>query len=344
MEKKISIIIPCYNVENYIDRCFDSLKNQTLGIDAMEIIFINDASTDHTLDKLMEFEQEYPESVMIIPLEQNAKQGYARNVALEYASAPYIGYVDSDDFVDVHMFEDMISVIEDKNCDFVECDWDFFSTDEASFTANSFANSLVGYQDFSDSSIKNKYLVEQLFFTSMWTKVFKKSFLLEHNIHCIEGLRYEDMYFCFFAILNATSYYHIPKAYYHYYLNAEGTVQQRKIEQQLDMMDVAMAFYLEAKEQDIYAIHKEMIDWMFLEKYYIYMLWDIWDMAREQAYDCYLQMKEVIAKLVPDYMNNPFRKLECNHLDDFILKLLDYNLDQNQFEDLMIKLKSQQQK
>lgn len=343
MDKKISIIIPCYNVEHYIDRCFESLLHQTIGIEQMELIFVNDASTDGTLQKLSAYEQEYPESVLVIHLEENCKQGYARNVALQYASAPYIGYVDSDDFVDVHMFEDMICVMEEHDCDFVECDWNFFSENEEEFTTNAFKNSLIGFQDFTNQEVKEQYIVEQLFFTSMWTKVFKKTFLLEHNIFCLEGVRYEDMYFCYFAILYANSYYHIPKPYYHYFLNPEGTVQQRKLDQQMDMMDVAVSFLMDARETGLYLEYKNIIDWMFLEKYFVYMLWDIWDMAPEEAYHCYIQMKEGVTMLVPDYGCNPFRKLECNHLDDFILKLLDYDLTESQFKELMLKLKRQQE-
>ena len=91
MEKKISIIIPCYNVESYLDRCFESLKHQTLGFEQMELIFVNDASTDGTLDKLTALESQYPENIIVINFTENRRQGTARNVALEYASAPYIG-------------------------------------------------------------------------------------------------------------------------------------------------------------------------------------------------------------------------------------------------------------
>ena len=65
MEKIISVIIPCYNEEKYIDRCFESLKNQTIGIDQMELIFVNDASTDSSLEHLLEFERQFPETEVV---------------------------------------------------------------------------------------------------------------------------------------------------------------------------------------------------------------------------------------------------------------------------------------
>jgi hypothetical protein len=83
---------------------------------------------------------------------------------------------------------------------------------------------------------------------------------------------------------------------------------------------------------------------MFLEKYYVYMIWDIWDIVPDQAYDWYVQLKETVQKLVPDYGNNPFRQLASNQLDDFILKLLDYPLQRSQFDSLIQQLKAQQDK
>ena len=65
-EKLISIILPCYNVEQYLDRSFNSLKNQTLGFENMELIFVNDASKDGTLDKLTSLEEKYPDNIIVI--------------------------------------------------------------------------------------------------------------------------------------------------------------------------------------------------------------------------------------------------------------------------------------
>jgi glycosyltransferase involved in cell wall biosynthesis len=89
MNKKISIIIPCYNVEKYIERCIDSLINQTMNLDQMEFIFVNDASTDRTLDILLKYEKKYSDSIMVINSEENLRQGGARNIGLSYTNGDY---------------------------------------------------------------------------------------------------------------------------------------------------------------------------------------------------------------------------------------------------------------
>ena len=90
--KKVSIIIPCYNVERWIDRCMTSIAVQTMGIDDLEIICIDDASTDGTWKHLQKWEQSFPENVLLIRLEENRRQGAARNIGLQYASAEWISF------------------------------------------------------------------------------------------------------------------------------------------------------------------------------------------------------------------------------------------------------------
>ena len=97
--KKVSVIIPCYNVEIFIDRAVTSMLKQTIGFDNIEVIMVNDCSTDNTLQKLKEYEAKYPDSIMLISLEQNVKQGAARNIAVQYATGEYVCYMDADDYL-----------------------------------------------------------------------------------------------------------------------------------------------------------------------------------------------------------------------------------------------------
>ncbi|MDE6713739.1 MAG: glycosyltransferase, partial [Lachnospiraceae bacterium] len=118
---KISIIVPFYNSERYVKRCLDSLLHQTIGLQNLELILVDDASTDRTLDLLKEYEKQYPEQIILIPCSQNGRQGTARNIGLQYATSPYIAFVDSDDWVETDMYEKMYDKITAYNCDIVVC-------------------------------------------------------------------------------------------------------------------------------------------------------------------------------------------------------------------------------
>ena len=363
--KKISIILPCYNVEQYLDRCFNSLKNQTLGFENIELIFVNDASTDGTLAKLTSLEEQYPDNIIVINFTENRRQGTARNVALEYASAPYIGYVDSDDWVDVTMFEKMISAIEKYDCDFVECRWDLARDEKHRTSVKKLGDN--GYLDLTKPEIRAKFIGDQIGITALWSKVFKKSFLIDNDIFCPEQIRYEDIFFCYLAFLYAKSYYRIDEALYHYFVNPEGTVQRKSQEYQLDKMTIALGFLETCRERGLFTedtaskqsvtdtvaakesndntqkelssiTTKDCIEWMFLEKYYVYMLWEIFQEFPDRSYDYFIEMRETILNEVPDYKTNPFRFWESNAFDNLMLNFLNHQFDKETLESLRDEL------
>lgn len=328
--KKISVIIPCHNVESFIDRCFESLVHQTIGFEQIELIFINDASTDHTLDKLMQYEQQYPENIIVINFEENRRQGTARNVGLQYATAPYVGYVDADDWVELDMFECMVAAIEKYDCDFVECRWDF-AKDKENRRATDLSGE-DGYMDLSNDKVREEFVGTKIALVMSWDKVYKRSFLVDNEICYPEGLRHEDFYFSYLVFLYAKSCYCLENVFYHYYINPQSTVRQKGQEYHFDQMTVMFEFLQTCMERGLWERYRTMVEWMFLEQYYVYMLWKVFEQFPEQSYKVYLEMKQTIQKWIPGYRTNPYRSWEGNQFDDVMLKLLDYNLTEEQFE------------
>lgn len=327
MKKRISIIIPCYNSEKYIARCLNSLEQQTIGMDAMEIIFINDASTDNTLEILTEFEKRYPESVMLINFESNHRQAAARNIALDYASAPYIGYMDSDDSIEPDMYELMVSAIEKYDCDFVQCRYDCIEDNHISVTKPFCPE---GYFDLSDSRIYQKFISSRVALVTVWDKIYKKSFLIDNDIYCPEKVLCEDIFFSFLAFTYATSSYCMNNVFYHYYINPQSTLQTKKKNYQEDVMNVTLDYLRVCTERHLIFERRETIEWLFLEKYYVYMLWEIFQKFPQLSYTTYIEMKETIYDLIPNYKTNSYRLIPGNEFDDIMLKLLDYDLNELQ--------------
>jgi len=105
MKKTVSIIIPVYNAEKYLIECLGNVVNQTL--EDIEVILVNDASTDNSLLLMQECQRQYPQMVKIIDSKENMGAGGARNLGIEVAEGEYIGFVDSDDIIDIHMYENL---------------------------------------------------------------------------------------------------------------------------------------------------------------------------------------------------------------------------------------------
>lgn len=338
MERKISIVIPCYNVEPYIDRCFESLVNQTIGFENIEVIFVNDASTDNTLDKLTSFEQQYPENILVINFEENRRQGTARNVALEYVSAPYVGFVDADDFVEHNMFEKMVDAIEKYDCDFVECRWDFAKSFQERKPSKKLGRD--GYMDLRNPAVKEDFIASKIALVMSCDKVVRSSFLKDNDIFFPEQLRHEDFFFSYLIFTYAQTCYCLGDVLYHYYINPTSTVRQKKQEYHYDQMTVMLGFLQTCMERGLLVenprnpmeiVNKTTIEWMFLEQYYVYMLWKIFEQFPERAYENYMEMKTTILEFVPEFKENPLRKYPGNEFDDFMIKLLEHDLDESAF-------------
>ena len=111
---KVSVIIPVYNTERYLRRCLDSVCNQTLS--DIEIICINDCSTDNSLDILKEYADK-DKRIKIINFKENKGAAVARNTGIDIVNGEYIGFIDSDDFVDSDFYEKLYNTASENNSD-----------------------------------------------------------------------------------------------------------------------------------------------------------------------------------------------------------------------------------
>ena len=116
--KKISVVVPCYKVEEYLPRCLDSLMEQTL--DGYEVICINDGSPDSCLDILREYEREYPAKIVVID-KKNEGTWKGRKDAIAMATGEYIGFLDSDDYVDPTFLKDLYDAAKAEDADIAVC-------------------------------------------------------------------------------------------------------------------------------------------------------------------------------------------------------------------------------
>ena len=119
MKIKVSVIVPVYNVEKFIDKCLNSLVNQTLK--EIEIIVVNDGSPDNSQKIIDEYVKKYPDKIKSF-IKENGGQGSARNMGMEKAVGEYISFVDSDDWLDLDTLEKMYFLAKKDKSDIVICD------------------------------------------------------------------------------------------------------------------------------------------------------------------------------------------------------------------------------
>ena len=207
MNPKVSVIVPVYNTEKYLEKCLDSLVNQTLT--DIEIICVNDGSTDGSLAILNKFAAD---DFRIKVINQNNKgQSAARNAGLSAAKGEYIGFLDSDDFADNSMFEKLYYSAKKNDSDLIMCAVNLYNdkTSQVSSDDPYFGLKIFEQQTNSDMFFDNVFSYEQckdfLFRICVvpWTKLIKSNFLKENNIKFVEGLSFEDNIFCLELLLKA---------------------------------------------------------------------------------------------------------------------------------------------
>ena len=180
---KVSIIVPVYNVEKYIDKCLSSLVNQTLN--DIEIIIVNDGSIDNSEQIILKYKEKYPSKIVYLKKE-NGGLSDARNFGMPYAKGDYIAFLDSDDYVELDTYEKLYNRAIQTDADMVECDfyWEYSDKKIHDTSAN--------YKDESNMYANARVVA--------WNKLYKKDLIINSGIKFPKGLRYEDLEF-FYKIL-----------------------------------------------------------------------------------------------------------------------------------------------
>ncbi len=212
--KKISIIVPAYNVEGYIGRCMDSLVHQTY--ENIEIIVIDDGSTDGTPEILKDYKRRYPQKVCVITKE-NEGQAQARNDGLKQATGDYIGFVDSDDFVDARMYEWMYREAEEKGCDLVTCG--YYGCDDETGEITVYQ---TGYQGEFDKNIYENPLILKVNSPYPWNKLYTRELLQRSGFYFRKGMIFEDLAAVFPLFLDAKKVGRVHEKLYYYIKNRKG--------------------------------------------------------------------------------------------------------------------------
>ena len=213
----VSIIVPIYNTGKYLNKCVDSLLNQTLQ--EVEIIMVDDGSNEETATICDE--QAARDSRIKVFHKQNEGVSIARNYALERATGKYIGFVDSDDWVDTFMFQTLVNVLESQDVDVVYCDattvWDEGRTELDTFSTLSSSVALE------TRSLSPRTLCQMA--GSAWRGLFKSSTLREYNICFPEGLKFsEDRIFNLLVLSHTSRIYYLKKSFYFRYMRDDSCV------------------------------------------------------------------------------------------------------------------------
>ena len=179
---KVSVIVPVYNVEKYLFECLKRLVCQSLQ--EIEIILVNDGSTDKSLDIMLEYEKRFPDKILIVNNTDNSGAGGARNIGLQYASGEYIGFVDADDIVTVEMYEKLYQRAKEGDYDIVDSGYYDESRDKAMLHTSDELCGKLDTEKRKELIVSGGYLV---------TKIFRRDFLQRADLSFRQDCILEDL-------------------------------------------------------------------------------------------------------------------------------------------------------
>lgn len=222
MNYKISIIIPTFNVEEDIKRAINSLINQTIGFENLEVIIVDDCSTDNTKEIISDYANQY-NNIKPIFLETNSgSAGKPRNIGIKHATADYIMFLDNDDEYVPEACRILYTTIKENNVNLVIC-----SKTNNLYDINDHAPEITETATIEEINVLENPDVLFYPFTeyggAMWCKIFNREFLLKNNIRCLENLP-EDVYFmhqCYYLNPNVLFITNLP-LYNHYFYRVQG--------------------------------------------------------------------------------------------------------------------------
>lgn len=331
----ISIIIPCYNVENYIDRCAFSVFEQTIGLENLQVIFVDDGSTDGTWDKLLSLESQYPDSVCIVQNEENLHLGGARTVGLSYASAPYLAFLDADDWIAPDMYQKMYEKMTSLRCDFIMCGHSRDVGTDAS-TARSiqtvsspFSESLL---EIRSPEVRRKLIVENPFGCFAWDKLYDRNYWFQNNLSFPWHTAYEDIPFGCQLHLTVKRAFIMKDIFYHYMVNPSSLVLKQDESYHFDILETNELKWQILSSHPDFSMCEQELKFDYLMTGFFGCLKVLLLRFTEVPYDKYKLLRCRVLDHVPDYAQNPYLTNRVPEVYKLLLPLLTYQVSPAQLK------------
>jgi glycosyltransferase involved in cell wall biosynthesis len=275
------------------------------------MIFVDDASDDGgaTWELLCEFERAYPENVIILHLDENLRQGGARNAAIPYASGDYISFVDADDFVAEDIYEKAYARAVRNNADIVQFDFKYYTERLGVVDSRSSCRdeSIV----ISSQEDRKKLLLSEKITYGCWNKLYKRSLIVDAGVSYAEHVIYEEPLFVYPLLYYGNRFEIMSDALYFYRQNEAGTMRKDMTDMNTLLMhaDVQLAVWEFMKRTPYFKDYYEEIKLYFLHTYlYETMLFGV-QRGFGISLELYRRLKATATAEVPDIASSPYEHM-----------------------------------
>lgn len=340
----ISVIIPVYNGEKYLRKCLDSIVLQTIGINNIQIIAIDDVSTDNSVNILREYENKFKDNIIVVLNKVNSLKVSAcsRNIGMEYVKGEYIIFCDQDDWFELDAFEELANLMEvNTDLDYIEYSFNYTEKNGTYIRRTHAKKDGFHIYDVSYNKIKNIAACKKILpgATYVWTKIYRTSFLISNKIFHNDGVKktaFGDNFFSGLVVMYATKIGKYYKALYNYRIHGDSFTHKKEKNNliQFERCSVGLIFWKECLERKLIDINPEMVEYIFLRTYYLKTFWQFLLEFDPIPFEKIIEMRNNILTLCPDYNKNRIIK----NISEFqiLLILLKYEWD----EEFLVSLRN----
>ena len=281
----ISVIVPIYNSEAYLNKCIDSLINQTKK--DIEIILVNDGSTDAS-DKII---KSYKDKRIKYYKNKNNGIGYSRNFGIDKSNSKYIMFLDSDDYLDIHACEELYKKIEKDKSDVVVSDF---------IKSHNGTDEIIKINDFKKTNLNKNSNILLDINLSPWNKIYSSKLIKDNNIRFPEDIKYEDVLFVLECLDKANNISKLNKALNYYIVrdNSETKTYDKKV---FDILEVVKRFRSYFNNR-----YSETIDKLTVKILTNYTIQQRYQVSIKDGYKFIDKVFNLFEKEIPDYKNNKY--------------------------------------
>ena len=307
---QLSLIVPIYNASSYIEECLSSLVAQTM--DDIEVLLVDDHGSDDSMAIAQRFVETHPsgKTFRFLSTPHNMGPGPARNIGIEAARGRYVGFVDSDDVVELDFCERLYQAAEAHDADLAYCQAMLVKPAKTTFINNP----VIESGEFSGA--KRRYFLTH--YTTLFVSfLYRRTLLNEYGIRFPSTRSAEDSYFLTCSLLATKRIACVDKPLYHYLVHEESLSEVRNPKRYIDKIksfDLLMQF---AHEHGLYEANKDELDYIYLKKGYLLgVLTYIYNEECPQVLTM-CRLHSHLVDYVPSYKENPYyhadRKLRLLH-------------------------------
>ena len=292
----LSIIVPVYNVENYLNKCLDSLVHQT--IDNYEIIVVNDGTKDNSQAIIDKYAEKYPTLIKSY-IKENGGIGDARNFGVKYASGKYLAFIDSDDCAELDYYKNMCEIAFEGDLDLVVSDLEYVWENEEKPPMYK-----KGLSDV-DGTIKTKLFLSPLF---SWNKIFKRSLFIQLGCKFPVGVWYEDVpvALIYFAYADKIGYYnHIGIHYLQRSTSIMGSSYTPKMYDIFDTFGDITNFF---KKKNLFQKYYKELEYLYVEQFLVYGAFRFLRCDDSHYEELMMKSFDFVKDEFPNYLKNPLIK------------------------------------